>query len=649
MITITSKRGIQHRIRAVYLLIFITLGAHFLVAQPAARPIDVLHYEAQLRLRPDIKEISGSAIVTVRNPGPASLASITLDLTAMTITDVQRDGAPVDYTYDGLELVTELPDALAPGDSTAILISYHGSPGDEGGSQPWGGCHWGTVSYFMGVGFHAPSVSLMRLWLPSHDVPGDKATFDVTFSVPEGLVVAGSGLLTEQHSADGWSSYRWVERHPTATYLFTYAAAEYAIIEDSWNGLPMQYYVYRADSARAVQYFSPVADMMEAFTAAFGPYPFDKVGYCITPIGSMEHQTMISYSQQLFRFESRAGSTAAHELAHMWWGNSVTCKDFSDTWLSEGFAVFAEMVYAEYQGGERGYLDFIRQTSQRYRSSTVPNEGMLPLHAYPRTLPSSNYPSTIYQKGAMALVMLRDVMGDEKFFEGLREYGRRHAYGNATTEDFRAVMEEYHATSLHWFFDQWVYKPGYPVYQLERVLDQTDTPFRLRISQVQDTLLYPLYAMPMDLRLVLTSGDTLRKRIETQAAGFQEFAFMDVPANTVTDVILDPRGLVLKRVIYRTVPVSDLPTPPPSAVTIDAVYPNPSSSGFTVNLSATENTPLLLVLYDVSGRETLREAYHISFGAHSIRLDTAQLPAGTYFLSLTSQTATTLLRVLLWK
>ena len=210
-------------------------------------------------------------------------------------------------------------------------------------------------------------------------------------------------------------------------------------------------------------------------------------------------------------------------------------------------------------------------------------------------------------------------------------------------------MEEYHASSLHWFFDQWVYKPGYPVYQLERVLDQTDTPFRLRISQVQDTLLYPLYAMPMDLRLVLTSGDTLRKRIETQAAGFQEFAFMDVPANTVTDVILDPRGLVLKRVIYRTVPVSDLPTPPPSAVTIDAVYPNPSSSGFTVNLSATENTPLLLVLYDVSGRETLREAYHISFGAHSIRLDTAQLPAGTYFLSLTSQTATTLLRVLLWK
>ncbi|MBE0645757.1 MAG: T9SS type A sorting domain-containing protein [Bacteroidetes bacterium] len=627
--------------------LFLTLFALLIFVSPLSAEsalIDVAHYRAEVRFDLAARTVTGDATLTIRNAARGDLSEIPLDLVGMNIASVEVSGQIATYRYDDALLTIELPAVLPAGDTTEIRIRYSGSPGDEGGNFPWGGCHWGSVTYFMGVGFTDLNVSMMRRWLPSNDIPSDKATFDVSFVVPDGPTVAGSGILAEHASSNGESSWRWVEDHPTATYLFTYAISDYAIVEDEWNGIPMQYYVPRADSLRAVQYFSTVGGMMDVFTQRFGAYPFDKVGYCITPIGSMEHQTMISYAAQLFTGLSEAGTTAAHELSHMWWGDWVTCTDFRDAWLNEGFAVFSEMLYAEHLGGRAAYIESVRSTGQTYRISDTRNEGIFPLFDFPRAAPSSNYPSTIYHKGGAVMAMLRDVMGDTAFFDGLRAYGQRHAYGNATTMEFRQDMEDSHGSDLGWFFDEWVIAAGWPEYTVQRVLDDSSTPLRVRIQQTQDQAKYPLFQMPMDLIIIRNAGDTLWKRIDSKAEEMQEFSFPEVTAPEVKNVVLDPWNIVLKRISYRTVGVEDVPAALPQVVLTD-LYPHPYSpqrdGALAVRIDIRRDTRVTLCVHDLLGRRvaTLHEG-DLPAGTHTLHLNGASLAPGVYMLLLNSDAGT---------
>lgn len=622
------------RLATVLLALFIISPP--LIAESAL--IDVVRYRADIRFNLAARSITGDAVLTVRNAARGDLSELPIDLVAMAVAEVRVDGATVSSRYDDRVLTVVLETPLPAGDTTEIHIRYSGSPGNEGGGTPWGGCHWGPVTYFMGVAFNDPDISMMRRWLPSNDTPADKATFDVTFIVPDGFAVAGTGVLVERTAANGEQRWRWVEEHPTATYLFTYAIGDYAIIEDTWNGTPMQYFVPRADSARGISYFAPVHGMMDVFTQRFGAYPFDKIGYCITPIGSMEHQTMISYAGPLFDGLAEAGTTAAHELAHMWWGDWVTCADFRDAWLNEGFAVFSEFLYAEHLGGTADYLESVRSTAQTYRIADTRNEGVFPLHDFPRAAPSSNYPGTIYHKGGVVLAMLRDVMGDSAFFDGFRAYGQRHAYGNATTASFRQVMEEFHGGELGWFFDQWVIAAGWPEYTVQRVLDDTGAPLRVRLAQTQDLEKYPLFAMPMDLAIIRTAGDTVWHRINTRAEQMQEFTFPDVAANDVKAIALDPRNIVLKRVSYRTVTVADVPVLSP-VIALTDLYPQPylphRDGMLAARVEVARTLHAILRLHDLLGRHvaTLHDG-DLTAGTHTLRFDGRGLARGVYALTL---------------
>ncbi|MCB2205632.1 T9SS type A sorting domain-containing protein [bacterium] len=635
--------------RYVLILALLTLSATSMKAESTL--IDVLKYEATVRFEMNTETVRGDVAITLRNAARGDLDAFSLDLAFATVSAVSISGSPVSYTHAD-NLLTITPDTPFPaGDTITVRVQYAGSPDNEGGPLPWGGCHWGDVTYFMGVGFTTPEISVMRYWLPCNDIPSDKATFDVTFEVPQDLVVAGTGVLAERPDAGaGYTAYRWVESHPTATYLFTYAISDYAVVEDSWNSIPMQYFVPRADSTRAVAYFSTVPSMMEAFTARFGPYPFDKVGYCITPIGSMEHQTMISYAASLFTGLEEAGSTAAHELAHMWWGDLVTCRDFGDAWLNEGFAVFSEMLYEEYLGGEAAYREKLRETKQRYRISDSRNEGIFPLHDFPRAT-VSNYPATIYHKGGAVMAMLREVMGDTAFFEGLLDYAQKHAYANASTEDLQAVMEMHHGSELGWFFDEWVFKAGWPDYIVQRVSDNSSSPLRIQLLQTQDSTKYPFFRMPLDLQVVLLSGDTVRTVLDSRALSFQEFSIPEAPANDVKSITLDPRNMILKSVGYRTVGISPL-TSAAREISIGEAYPqpyNPSRDGVvSLPVTASEGQAVQVVVHDLLGRTvaTLYDGF-LSGGTTMLRFDGSGLPRGIYLLLLRSGTQTTARRVVL--
>ncbi|MDH7516266.1 MAG: M1 family aminopeptidase [Bacteroidota bacterium] len=612
-------------------VLFLPVGLTARIDGIEAPPLDVLHYRATIRFDLSAQRLDGTAFVLFRGGGD----TLHLHLRDLEVTAVTRAGNTIPHFHANGILSIPLDPPAGENDTVEIAVEYGGKATDEGGTTPWGGCFWGTTTFCMGVGFLAPYVSMTRHWLPSNDVPSDKATFDLTYIVPQGMAAAGSGLLTETRDSAGWVSYRWVETHPTATYLVTYAIAPYAVIRDAWNGIPLEYYAPRTDSARAAAHFASIPIMLDAFTSAYGKYPFDKVGYCITPIGSMEHQTMISYAASLLR-QGSAGLTAAHELAHQWWGDCVTPRTFGDAWLSEGFATYSEAVYLEHTGGRGGYEQRARQFISSYLYQIAPYEGVFPLRDYPRTPPSSNYPGTIYDKGAAVLVMLRQILGDETFFRGLRNYLTRHEYGTAETDDFRTVMESVSGRDLRWFFDEWVLLPGYPVYVVESVADTYEAPFRIRLLQTQDSTRFPFFTMPLDFRIVTVSGDTIRRTLETAAVPSQELTFSDVPSGTAKSVTLDPDGLVLKKVSYRTVPVERIPGAS-QGFRISPAYPNPipARRGVHVSLRVETDSPrrLRIEVYDTLGRPvsgTLNT--DIPEGGNTVRISLDPVAPGAYTL-----------------
>jgi aminopeptidase N len=620
-----------------HLLLFFLLAAFFDAAAVAQSPIDVLHYEASLRFDIAGRFLTAEATVHLRNVSASPLDTVTLHLRDLAVTKVEAGATVAGYRQANGELLIAIPNTLEPGDSIDLRIKYNGTCTSEAGSSSWGGCFWGPVTFAMGVGFYAPYVSMTRHWLPSNDIPSDKATFSIAFRVPNGYVVAGSGIGSVA-TDDSLATYLWEEKHQTATYLVTYAISNnYAVVKDLHRGrLPLEYYVTKSDTAKARTYFATVPGMLDAFEQAYGPYPFDKVGYCLTPIGSMEHQTMISYAASLFN-DQRAGMTAAHELAHQWWGDWVTPVDFREAWLSEGFATFSEAVYSEYLGGKTEYYKSARAFISSYFNTEF-YEGTFALYDFPRSAPSSNYPGTIYQKGGSVLVMLRHIMGDTAFLRGMKNYGAAHAYGNAGTRDFQAIMENEYGKPLGWFFDEWVYKSGYPRYTVRYPYPRGPEPYRLWIEQnTSDTNRYPLFAMPLDVLLIKTGGDTLRYAIETHAIASEMFTFPGISADSVQSYVIDPLGVVLKKITHRMLGNGD-PLQEPQGFRLDQNYPNPcsASSGGTIIPFALHSPAFVrLDVFDALGRRAatlVRGMYETGF--HNIPFPASGVPPGVYMIQL---------------
>jgi aminopeptidase N len=480
-------------------------------------------------------------------------------------------------------------------------------------------------------------VSMTRHWLPCHDVPSDKATFDLTFEVPRQYTVAGTGVLLSREDRGDVVRFRWVENHQTATYLDTYSVGTYALVRDTVRGIPAEYYVAPADSVKARSYFTTVPAMIDAFTEYFGPYPFDKIGYCITPIGSMEHQTMVSLDASVFSSGSRAGEIVAHELAHQWWGDCVTPETFADAWVSEGFARYAESVYAGHMQGRKAYLSNIHADQRGYLNGDALNEGVFPLHDFPRTPPSSNYPGTIYNKGSAVLAMLRAVTGDSTFTQGLRTYRAANEYGSGSTLKLRAAMEQAAGFDLDWFFDEWVLQRGWPEYTVARISGAQDDSLRLRVVQTQETLGYPLFAMPVTMRIIRNAGDTLRPVIATAAVQTQDIV-LPVTNADVKNWTFDADDIILKKLTVTTLGALPPPTAP-SGLQMDASWPNPWSpardGAVRASFRLAQPGEARLYLVDALGRAVrTTETAGLAAGRHMVSLEAGDIPPGAYTLLL---------------
>jgi len=363
----------------------------------------------------------------------------------------------------------------------------------------------------------------------------------MTFTVPYDKYLASNGVLVEhtKNPVDSTAVFHWVEEHQTATYLVCLAMDDYTIVEYSVNDtLPVYIYTTRDDSVKSAIHFENVPAMVDIYTELFGPYPFDKVGYALTPNGAMEHQTCISYPYSIVSPTHTYDWLIAHELSHQWWGDWVTVGDWRDIWLNEGFATYSEQLFFEKFYDKDAYDNKVRADMRAYFQAEAV-EGTLPIYDHPVMWGVHSY-----QKGGIVLHMLRNVIGDSAFFKSLREYGRRFAFSSVTTPDYQNVVEEFSGRDMDWFFDQWIYGPGFPVYDYAwdcTPTGQGDYVLNATIIQTQGDSV--LFDMPLEIGLHFASGDLILKILMQEMAQSIQLRFPD----SVLSVFIDPANKLLNK------------------------------------------------------------------------------------------------------
>ena len=550
---------------------------------------DVLTYNIEIRFEPNTQFVTGLVDMLLEST-EANVTEIAMHLYYnMSVDSILVGGVEANYSHVWEDdLTIDLPQALAVGDSAEISIYYHGFP--VAGSM--GALSWDTHQGIDIISSLSEPEGA-RTWWPCKDIPSDKAeSVRMVWTVPENLYATANGLLESITIPEpGWKSYEWVENYAIATYLIAVTATNFTHWSDWYvtagnDSLPLDYYVYPEDLIASYTDFADMPDVIAFFATIYGEYPFmdEKYGHAEFPWGgAMEHQTLTSYGENLITGTNYYHWIMVHELAHQWWGDLVTCETWADIWLNEGFAVYSDALWIEYDEGWTAFQNRMEEFKDTYFWWDG-YEGRFPIYD-----PDYMWGGTVYQKGAWILHMLRYVMGEDDFWDFFPEQRSRYAFDAANTAELQETFEDVSGMDLDWFFDEWVYMAGWPEYEWGwdfEIIGIDSSRVYLSISQVQELINQtPIFDMPIEIGITTTTGT--ETHVIDNSEQFQHFSFNVV--GIPLDVNFDPDNWILKEadeVGY---------VPPAQTITVTPYNPPitiPASGGsFDYNIEGTNNEP----------------------------------------------------------
>lgn len=470
---------IQNLIKMKKLLaIFLVFTAFFATAKNRiGENIDVIHYEIHLN-DIDFASHSINAETTVTLTTLTSTNTIELELKMLTVSAVTANGATVSHYSQSNDVLTiSLGTPLAVNSTASFTISYSGQTYNDG----WGGILWsgnGTTNNYvcnMGVGFESIPHNLGKAWFPCIDNFTDKATYDIYVTVPNDMTaVCGGNLVNTIDNGNDTKTVHYNVPQEIATYHISFVAGNYVEWTDTYNGtekdVPITVYVKPNLLNNVPGTFVNVKDIANFFENCFGPYPFNRIGYAVTIVGCMEHVDNIGITANVVTGNTDQEEFVAHEMAHMWFGNKVTCSTAGDMWLNEGFAQFCGVFYRSAVYGESDF-----QQAMGKKINNITNWCKHPNHWIPlNNMPlSMTYDSeAIYNRGAVVVNTMMNYLGRETFLSGLRDYLGTYAYSTATSEQLRDALTSSTGVDMNGFFDTYVFTPGMPHYDVS-ILDAT--------------------------------------------------------------------------------------------------------------------------------------------------------------------------------
>lgn len=416
---------------------------------------DTLHYTLDLDWDEDSNEISGT--VTIEAQALQDLSAFNLDFLGFEISELLLNDEPVDFERDDRELIITPPETLLSGEDFTVAVTYSGIPGEDIPTlESERTFARGWTRHARGV-FVASEPSGAAMWYPVNDHPLDKATYTFEITVPKPYVVAANGQLQDEQDNGETRTFIWEAADEMASYLATVNIGQFIVQKDEGpDGLPIRNYVPPSLLEGFIRTHGRTPDMIAFFNDLIAPYPFEAYGVVVTDadIGfALETQTLSLFGRRTSEV------VVAHELAHQWFGDSVSLVSWQDIWLNEGFATYLSYLWMEEQFGREALdaqlIDIYTQISD---PSFVAGEFSPPGNPPPENI----FNAGVYLRGAWTLHALRLRVGDEAFFDILRTYYDRFKYSNATTEDFIGVAEAVSGKDLSEFFQGWLYDEPIP-------------------------------------------------------------------------------------------------------------------------------------------------------------------------------------------
>ena len=511
------------------------------------RTFDVRHLKLELTIDTKKSAISGTVTQTIV-PFHPGFETVTLDCGAdLKVSKVTAGAATCKFEQKENELKITLDHAYATDDTITLAVTYAGTPD-------------------VGIHFVKPDadhpdrkVSVWtqgepeeaHFWLPCYDYPNERFTAELIVTVDKPLSVVANGVLASTHdNPDGTATFDWKMDQQLPAYLLSVTAADFAVYHDKVGDLPVDYYVLKeVDEATARRAMGKTPKMIQFFNDKIGtPYAFAKYAQVCLPEfgGGMEHSSATTMTDTILtdpiaHAERDADSIVAHELAHQWFGDLLTCRDWSNLWLNEGFASYFDPLFTEFDRGPDAFALAMEADKKGYLNSD--RDYRRPIVEAKYNDPNQMFDGVTYAKGACVLHMLRGLVGDDAWWRGIKLYVARNKDHVVETADFRKAMEEASGQDLNWFFDQWVFHGGHPELTVTWKYEDADKTLRLKVEQTQPVdATTPLFRLPTTLEFGDESG--VRSVPIVIDARSQEF-IIPTP-NRPKMVQIDPQSWLIK-------------------------------------------------------------------------------------------------------
>ncbi len=476
-----------------------------------SKEIDVLHLK--LEVTPDFEERTVSGTVRIHfSPLAMPLGELSLDAVDLYIDSVKSSAAIEDYQNTDEKLIITFEKPIPAGEESYVEVTYSAEP--EIGlyfRTPEMGYKEGEAHIWTQGEMHEH-----RHWFPCYDYPNERFTSEMIAYVPEGMVALSSGrkVSEKKDSKTGLVAWHWKQDQPHVNYLITLCAGNFAKIEDTYRDIPMAFWMPPSRMEHAEIYFDGTKKMMAFFEDYIGvEYPWDKYDQVVVEDfnwGGMENvsqstMTMRSIQDEETRKIRSAEGLVAHELAHQWFGDLITCKDWSHIWLNEGFATYYDALYQEHAYGRDEFLWKMRGNASSVLSK---KDDVTPMVWKQYADPVEQFDYRAYPKGSWILHMLRSQLGDELYRKCIKEYLDQFSYDVARTEDLMGIIEELSGRDWDQFFDQYVFHAHHPELSVDYSWDAKAKLAKISVAQVQklsETVL--TFSVPLKVRFI--SGSTV--------------------------------------------------------------------------------------------------------------------------------------------